>query len=39
MPDPFVVDCVVAGYKELHFPRPEKGIVTVVYPIMFTPAD
>jgi hypothetical protein len=39
MPDRIVVKCVVAEYEELHFPKPEGGIVTVVYPIMFTPGD
>jgi len=39
MPDPEVVECIVAEYKKLQFPRPEMGIVTVVYPIMFSPAD
>jgi hypothetical protein len=39
MPDPDVVECVVAGYKQLHFPQPEMGIVTVVYPIVFMPGD
>jgi hypothetical protein len=39
MPDPEVVRCVVEGYKTLSFPEPEGGIVTVVYPIMFSPGD
>ncbi len=40
MPDPEVVACVVRLYSDLHFPPPEgggKGVVTVVYPIMFSP--
>jgi hypothetical protein len=39
MPDRDVVRCVVEGYKKLKFPEPDGGIVTVVYPIMFTPGD
>jgi hypothetical protein len=39
MPDPKVVECIVAEYKNLTFPHPEGGIVTVVYPIMFSPGD
>jgi hypothetical protein len=39
MPDRKVVDCIVAEYKKLKFPNPEGGIVTVVYPIMFSPGD
>jgi hypothetical protein len=37
MPDPSVTDCVVQHYRPLKFPHPEGGIVTVVYPIMFSP--
>ena len=36
MLDPEVTRCVVEAFKPLHFPAPEGGIVTVVYPIMFT---
>jgi hypothetical protein len=39
MPDRDVVRCVIEGYKKLKFPEPDGGIVTVVYPIMFTPGD
>ena len=39
LPDPKVIECVVAEYKNLTFPHPEGGIVTVVYPIMFSPGD
>jgi hypothetical protein len=39
MPDPEVIKCLVAEYKRLKFPSPEGGIVTVVYPIMFSPGD
>jgi len=37
MPDSGVVSCVVSAYYGLSFPTPEDGIVTVSYPIMFTP--
>ena len=37
MPSPEVVDCVVRAYYGLSFPQPEGGIVTVAYPIMFSP--
>jgi len=39
MPDREVVRCITEEYKPLTFPQPEGGIVTVVYPIMFSPAD
>jgi len=35
MPDLQVVACVVAAFRNLAFPAPEGGIVTVTYPIMF----
>jgi hypothetical protein len=37
IPDSAVVQCVVRAYYGLSFPQPEGGIVTVVYPIMFSP--
>lgn len=37
MPDSGVVSCVVGAFYGLSFPAPENGIVTVSYPIMFTP--
>jgi len=37
MPDSGVVSCVVRAFYGLSFPQPEGGIVTVVYPIMFSP--
>jgi hypothetical protein len=37
MPDNAVVSCVVRAFYGLSFPQPESGIVTVVYPIMFSP--
>lgn len=39
MPDRDVVRCITEEYKPLRFPQPEGGIVTVVYPIMFSPGD
>ncbi len=39
LPDPVAVECILQGYKDLCFPQPEGGIVTVVYPIMFAPGD
>ncbi len=38
-PDADVVACVVARFATLTFPKPEGGIVTVVYPIVFNPGD
>jgi hypothetical protein len=37
LPDSDVVACVVRAYYGLSFPSPENGIVTVRYPIMFSP--
>jgi hypothetical protein len=37
LPSSSVVSCVISAYYGLSFPQPEGGIVTVVYPIMFTP--
>ncbi len=37
LPDPNVVNCVIRSFYGLSFPAPENGIVTVVYPIMFSP--
>lgn len=39
IPDKGVVSCVVRGFGNLSFPQPEGGIVTVVYPITFSPGD
>ena len=39
MPDSAVVSCVVRAFLGLRFPEPEGGIVTVVYPILFSPPD
>jgi hypothetical protein len=37
LPAATVVSCVLQGFRGLRFPRPENGIVTVTYPIQFTP--
>jgi len=37
LPDSAVVSCVVSAFYGLSFPTPENGIVTVSYPIMFSP--
>ncbi|MBX3185203.1 MAG: AgmX/PglI C-terminal domain-containing protein [Polyangiaceae bacterium] len=37
LPDSGVVSCVVRGFYSLGFPAPESGVVTVVYPIQFSP--
>ena len=37
LPDQSVVGCVVRGFGNLSFPQPEGGLVTVVYPISFSP--
>jgi len=39
IPDTAVVSCVVRGFGNLSFPQPEGGIVTVVYPIIFSPGS
>lgn len=39
MPDAGVVSCVVRSFYGLSFPQPEGGIVTVRYPINFSPGD
>lgn len=38
-PDKAVEECVVAKFAALTFPKPEGGIVKVVYPIVFSPGD
>ena len=37
LPDSTVVSCIVRSFSGLSFPEPEGGLVTVVYPIRFTP--
>lgn len=36
MPDAQVRECVLGVFRSLEFPRPEGGIVTVVYPLAFS---
>jgi TonB family protein len=37
LPDKAVVSCVLRAFASLSFPEPEGGIVTVVYPVIFSP--
>lgn len=37
LPDAGVISCVASNFRGLTFPPPEHGIVTVSYPIVFTP--
>jgi hypothetical protein len=37
LPDGAVVSCVISAFYGLSFPQPEGGIVSVTYPIMFSP--
>jgi hypothetical protein len=37
LPDSGVVSCVIQTFYGLSFPSPEAGIVTVTYPILFSP--
>jgi hypothetical protein len=37
LPDPKVISCVSRAFYDIGFPKPEGGIVTVVYPIVFQP--
>jgi hypothetical protein len=39
LPDQGVVGCVVRGFQNLSFPQPEGGLVTVTYPLVFTPGE
>lgn len=39
LPDSNVIACVLRAFQGLSFPAPEGGVVTVVYPIMFSPGD
>jgi hypothetical protein len=38
LPDSSMVECVVRAFTTLVFPKPDGGIVSVVYPFMFEPA-
>jgi TonB family protein len=35
--DEATTSCVVDGYRRLRFPKPDGGVVTVVYPVHFSP--
>jgi hypothetical protein len=37
MPDVRVIECVLQEYRQVVFPKPEGGTVTVIYPIAFSP--
>jgi len=37
IPDSSVTSCVVRSFTAMSFPAPDSGIVTVTYPLMFTP--
>lgn len=37
LPDAKVVACVLRNYQALSFPAPGEGVVTVTYPLMFSP--
>ena len=39
LPVQTVVSCVVRSFGNLSFPQPESGIVTVAFPINFSPGD
>ena len=39
MPNQGVISCVASAFGSLTFPQPEGGIVTVTYPIVFTPTN
>jgi hypothetical protein len=39
LPDPQTVACILDAFRQLSFPAPEGGIVTVVYPINFNAGD
>jgi hypothetical protein len=39
LPNAGVVSCVVRAFGNLSFPQPEGGIVTVVYPLVFSPGE
>ena len=39
LPDSAVISCVQRAIGGLSFPQPEGGVVTVIYPVHFSPAD
>jgi hypothetical protein len=36
LPDAEVITCVVSSFRAVHFPAPDFGFISVVYPILFT---
>ena len=39
LPDSNVVQCVVQAFKTFTYPKPEGGIVIVVFPLVFSPSE
>ena len=39
LPDQSVVQCIIHGFQNLSYPQPEGGIVTVVFPLIFSPGS
>ena len=39
LPDQSVISCVVRNFTQLSFPKPDDGVATVIYPLLFTPAE
>ena len=39
MPDGSVVSCVVRAFNGLNFPQPEGGVVSITYPVLFSPGS
>ncbi len=39
LPDQGVVQCITRGFQNLSYPQPEGGIVTVVFPLIFSPGS
>jgi hypothetical protein len=39
LPDRSVIGCVQRGFENLSFPKPDKGTVTVLFPIVLSPGE
>ena len=39
LPDSSVVSCIARAFRNMSFPQPEGGVVTVVYPMSFSPGE
>ena len=39
LPSPEAVACITRAFGKLKFPKPESGVVTVIYPLTFVPAE